>query len=247
MNKMSIDELQAISEELWDSWNAISNHRKIISELSTEQLVSAPYNVMYPLYKAGMKQKSSEKFIEDWVAFQLGVNKKTSSSYDKKNDEEGLDLGDLVAGDKLIPGKNNIELKVSFEGNNIGGGQLRFYEPLAGYLFMKAWSRDKVELFYLTKEELLNEMHERIKLPHQVTKAGVEKYYELFTSSQGSGKFKTGNNPVKIKVLEENVNNSRQDLIGWNFNAKTEPKLYKKFQTKYGYTFEQLKEKLNEI
>lgn len=201
---------------------------------------------MYPIYRAGLKQKSAEKFIEDWVAAQLGVNKKTASSYDKTNDDEGLDLGDLVVGDKLIPGKNNIELKVSFENDTIGGGQLRFYEPVAGYLFMKAWSIDNVEFFYLTKDELLNEIYERANTPYKVDKNGVEKYYTAFTSSQGSGKIK-GSNENRLKILQENLNQERQDLLGWGFNAKTEKELYKKWQNKYVYTTGQLKKKLNEL
>lgn len=241
-----MENLENISKDLYTAFQAVLDLREKIAKFSFEELAKTPYNIMYPIYKAGMKQKSAEKFIEDWVAAQLGVHKKTASSYDKTNDEEGLDLGDLVAGDKLIPGKNNIELKVSFENDTIGGGQLRFYEPLAGYLFMKAWSIDKVEFFYLTKDELLNEIYERTNTPYKVDKNGVEKYYTAFTSSQGSGKIK-GSNENRLKILQENLDQKRQDQIGWGFNAKTEKELYKKWQTKYCYTIEQLKEKLNEL
>ena len=241
-----MENIETLSKNLWNTWNTVDALRAKILKFSFKELAKTPYSVMYPLYKAGMKQKSAEKFIEDWVAAQLGVNKKTASSYDKNNDEEGLDLGDLVVGDKLIPGKNNIELKVSFENDTIGGGQLRFYEPLAGYLFMKAWSIDKVEFFYLTKDELLNEIYERTDTPYKVDKNGVKKYYTAFSSSQGSGKIK-GSNENRLKILQENIDQKRQDLIGWDFNTKTEKELYKKWQTKYCYTTEQLKEKLNEL
>ena len=206
-----------------------------------EAYYSSPYQDMYVLYHI-MKQKSAEKFIEGWVAHQTGTKKKDALSYDKKNDQESLDLGDLVAGVTLIPGKNNIELKVSFaSGDSIGGGQLRFYEPLAGYLFMKAWDNKKVEYFYLTKNELINEIRQRAITPNGKDKKGNDKFYTALGSSQGSGKIK-GDNVARLAILQENLEQRRQDQIGWNFNAKTEPALYKSWQTKYLKTTKELKE-----
>lgn len=239
MNK----DIKTLSSELWVAWSNIEDLRAKISKFSSVELAKTPYSVMYPIYKAGMKQKSAEKFIEGWVATQLGINKKATEN----NDEKGSDLGDLVVGDKLIPGKNNIELKVSFENTYIGGGQLRFYEPLAGYLFMKAWSEHKVEFFYLTKEELLYEIYERANTPYKVDKNGEKKYFTAFSISQGSGRLEGCSTEERLKILQENLEGEREDLIGWTFNAKTEKELYKKWQTKYCYTIEQLKEKLNEL
>jgi hypothetical protein len=206
-----------------------------------ENYYNTSYEDMYVLYHI-MKQKSAEKFIEGWVAYQTGTKKKDALSYDKKNDTEGLDLGDLVAGTTLNPGKNNIELKVSFSSRDaIGGGQLRFYEPLAGYLFMKAWSDTKVEYFYLTKDELVNEIRQRAITPIGKDKKGNDKFYKALGSSQGSGKIK-GDNLTRLQILQENLEQKRQDQIGWDFNAKTEPELYKSWQTKYLKTTKELKE-----
>jgi hypothetical protein len=208
---------------------------------SFETYYNTSYEDMYVLYHI-MKQKSAEKFIEGWVAFQTGTKKKDALSYDKKNDIDGLDLGDLVAGTTLIPGKNNIELKVSFSSRDaIGGGQLRFYEPLAGYLFMKAWDSKNVEYFYLTKDELVNEIRQRAVTPIGKDKKGNDKFYTALGSSQGSGKIK-GNNAVRLQILQENLDQKRQDQIGWDFNAKTEPALYELWQTKYSKTTQELKE-----
>jgi hypothetical protein len=222
---------------------ASNKERKEIQDLleNIENYYTTPYSEMYEYYGA-MKQKSAEKFIEGWVAFQTGTKKKDALSYDKKNDIEGLDLGDLVAGTTLNPGKNNIELKVSFSSRDaIGGGQLRFYEPLAGYLFMKAWSNTKVEYFYLTKDELVNEIRQRAITPIGKDKNGNDKFYKALGSSQGSGKIK-GDNLTRLQILQENLEQKRQDQIGWDFNAKTEPELYKSWQTKYLKTTEELKE-----
>lgn len=208
---------------------------------SIDSYYDTPYEEMYYYYRA-MKQKSAEKFIEGWVAFQTGCKKKDALTYDKNNDVDGLDLGDLVAGDTLVAGKNNIELKVSFEGTGIGGGQLRFYEDIAGYLFMKAWSSTEVEYFYLTKDQLVSEIIERASTPYGIVKkTGAPKFYEALVSSQGSGKFKKGDNATRLKVLQENINKSRQDLLGWDFNSKTETMLYQKWQDKYLKTTSELK------
>lgn len=206
------------------------------------------YADMYKYYHA-MKQKSAEKYIEGWVANLLDVAKKDAMSYDKTNDVNGFDLGDLVAGSTLVPGKNNIELKVMFADNSatIGGGQLRFYEPLAGYLFMKAWTNEEVEYFFLTKTELINEITQRATTPQvdknfkvKTDKNGQPCFYAAFNSSQGSGKI-TGNNENRLRLLNENLEVKRQDQIGWAFNAKTEPALYKKWQEKYRKTPAELK------
>jgi hypothetical protein len=229
---------------LLDRIKASNKERKEIQDLleNIENYYTTPYSEMYEYYGA-MKQKSAEKFIEGWVAYQTGTKKKDALSYDKKNDEDGLDLGDLVAGEILVPGKNNIELKVSFSsGDTIGGGQLRFYEDLAGYLFMKAWDNIKVEYFYLTKDELVNEIRQRAITPYKTDKkTGKLKFYEAIGSSQGSGKIK-GNTATRLAILQENLDKKRQDQIGWNFNSKTEPNLYKSWQTKYLKSTEELKE-----
>jgi len=216
---------------------------------SMENYYNTSYEDMYVLYHI-MKQRSAEKFIEGWLAYQTNTKKKDTSSYDKKNNIEGLDLGDLVAGTILVPGKNNIELKVSFSsGNSVGGGQLRFYEPLAGYLFMKAWDNKKVEYFYLTKDELVNEICQRAVTPRKDKnnnivldkKTGTPKFYVAFVSSQGSGKIK-GDNTARLAILQDNLDNKRQDQIGWDFNAKTESDLYESWQDKYLKSIEELKE-----
>jgi hypothetical protein len=207
---------------------------------SIEFYYNTPYEDMYEYYVA-MKQKSAEKFIEGWVACLTGTNKKDSSNYNKAGDIDGLDLGDLVAGNTLIPGKNNIELKVMFSNSShIGGAQLRFYEDVAGYLFMKAWSNIFVEYFYLTKNELLSEIRLRAVTPYATDKkTGDKKFYEAIGSSQGSGKIK-GDTNNRLSILQENLDKKRQDQIGWSFNTKTEPELYKSWQNKYLKTPEQL-------
>lgn len=205
-----------------------------------EAYYDTPYTIMWEYYRA-MKQKSAEKFIEGWVAYQTGTKKKDSVSYDRRNDQEGLDLGDLVAGTALVPGKNNIELKVMFsDGHSIGGGQLRFYEPLAGYLFMKAWTNTRVEYFYLTKDQLVEEIRLRARTAYKVDRQGQPKFYEAIGSSQGSGKIK-GDTESRLAILDQNLAQERQDQIGWSFNSKTEPLLYARWQQLYSKTPEELR------
>jgi NADH:ubiquinone oxidoreductase subunit F (NADH-binding) len=133
-------------------------------------------------------------------------------------------------------------------GDAIGGGQLRFYEPVAGYLFMKAWNSNTVEYFYLTKNQLIDEITLRALTPYKISKKTKEmKYYEAFTSSQGSGKFKKGDNQARLQILQDNLDQKRQDLIGWDFNAKTEVDLYQSWQGKYLKTTDELKKIFKEM
>lgn len=239
-------QIHHVISQLNEKWREVQTLREVIAAYPIEELKKLPYNEMYSIYRAGMKQKRAERFIEDWVAFQLNVSKKSSMRYDRLNDVDGFDLGDLVSGSVLVPGKNNIELKVSFEGDSIGGGQFRFYEPIAGYLFMKAWNANFMEMFYLSRDELICEIKERGHTPKSFDRNGDPVYYAVIGSSQGSGKIK-GCNDRRLVILEENIKSIRQDQIGWSFNARTEPDLYQKWQDKYLFTIEELKEKMNEI
>ena len=224
----------------------MAEHIKMQESLEKiEHYYNTSYEDMYVLFHI-MKQKSAEKFVEGWIAYQTGTKKKTASSYDKKNDKDGFDLGDLVAGPILIPGKNNFEFKVIFTGYSIGGGQFRFYEPVAGYLFMKAWDSKTVEYFYLTKDELLNEIRQRATTPYGKDKNGNDKFYAALGSSQGSGKIK-GDNAARLKILQENLDQTRADQIGWDFNTKTEPELYKSWQNKYLKTTAELTDLFKKI
>lgn len=214
---MKLEELVLIADDIFEKDRLFRNQ---ISKIPLAELTKLSYHDMYPIYKIGMTSKQSEKFIEHWVAEQLNMTKKSAKH--SNNNIDGFDLGDLIFGDTLIPGKNNIELKVSFENNNIGGGQLRFWEPIAGYLFMKAWNRNLVEYFYLTKSELLDE----IKLRAQIPKTKGKKFYTIFGVSQGSGTLKNCDNTQRLQILQDNLDQKRRDQICWAFNTKSELTLY---------------------
>jgi putative heme iron utilization protein len=111
---------------------------------------------------------------------------------------------------------------------------------------MKAWDSKTVEYFYLTKDELVSEIRQRAVTPNGKDKHGNDKFYTALGSSQGSGKIK-GDNVARLQILQENLDQKRQDQIGWDFNAKTEPELYKSWQAKYLKTTAQLKEIFKEM
>ena len=126
-----------------------------------KQYINLSYEDMFVVYKL-MKPKQAEKFIEDWVANLIGgrkVNKTEAPlTYSK------CDLGDIqLSKNPLDVGKNNIELKVSFNMGSpqVGGGQLRFFEPIAGYMFFKAIDDTRYEMFLLSKDQLVKLNSER--------------------------------------------------------------------------------------
>lgn len=209
--------------------NDLNEIRRKIGAAS--QYIDLPYEDMIVVYGL-MKAKQAEKFIEDWVANLIGgkkVNKSEASPEYAK-----CDLGDIQLGKgKLLVGSNNIELKVNMAMNNtIGGGQLRFFEPVAGYMFFKAINDKKYEMFLLTKEQLVSEIKERALVSGR----------SAFCSSQGSNDIK-GSNEERLIRLDENVAGNKMDKIGWTFNPKTEKEYYESFKHKYLVSPEELKTK----
>ena len=189
-----------------------------------------PYEDMYFINRLMSKQQS-DKFMEGWVAHQVGGKKidRRTIPFEYQNN----DLGDIQIGDTLTPNKNNIELKYSFDPKpGIGGGQLRLYEPVSFYLFFKGWDAKKYEMFLLSKDQLINEIEDR----------ALSSGLSAFTSSQRSGIFENMNNQQKLKLLKEDMlTNKRQDPIGWGFNTKTEADYYDRFKGKYAVNFSDVK------
>lgn len=204
--------------------------REIQKELgSMHQYVDLPYEEMVDVYDC-MKPKQAEKFIEGWVANLIGgkkLSKREAPTEFAKND-----LGDIQLGKGALEvGVNNVELKVIFQqgSTRIGGGQLRFFEPVAYYMFFKPIDRTRYEMFLLTKEQLVNEIKERARTSSR----------KAFCSSQGSNDI-TGDTEPRLARLDENLAGVRMDKICWDFNMKTEPEYYERFKKKYLVTAEEL-------
>jgi hypothetical protein len=215
----------------------ISSNKEVESIRSELERASNYYNVPYPEmveYYNVMKPKSAEKFIEGWVATLIGGQKiltKDVPEEFKKND-----VGDIWVGETLEIGINNIELKSTFrDTDTLGGGQFRFYDPVPWYLLFKVIDTQKYELFLLTKRQLINEIVNR------ATYTG----FSAYQSSQGSGVINKLTQSQKIDRLYENLESKQADKIGWNFNTKTEPKLYQHFKDSYKISPKDVKYKVN--
>lgn len=208
-------------------------YKKAQAEIGdSKQYVHLPYEDMYEVYGL-MKPKQAEKFIEAWVANLIGgkkVDKREASEEHSK-----CDLGDIqLTTGPLNVGVNNIELKCIFQegSDKIGGGQLRFFEPIAGYMFFKAIDDKNYEMFLLSKKQLIQEIKDR----------AIQSGRSAFCSSQGSNDIK-GSTEERLARLDENVSGLKMDKIGWDFNMKTEKEYYESFKAKYLVTPDQLKNK----
>jgi hypothetical protein len=191
------------------------------------------YEDMYALYEFWPNMRAN-KFIEGWIAHLVGGHKMQArllpAAYQKR------DCGDIYIGEAVDLGRNNVEVKSSFrdDAHNIGGKQFRFYENVPYYLIFKGWSADRYEMFLLTKAELVNEIKTRAETTDRTA----------FIASQGSNYVSAMSPEQKIQCLLENAQGLRQDSLTWEFSAKTETELYKRFQDKYLVTPEQVKQKL---
>jgi hypothetical protein len=189
-----------------------------------------PYgDMMYNFYHT-MEQKKAEKWLEPWVAAQLKgrqMNKEDKRAFPKYTG----DFGDLMIGDRLNLGVNNFELKASMdetEDKAIGGGQLRYYDNVAGYVFFQGKGPNKFELYYISKEEIIEMEKKRIE------NAGG------LTCSQGTGIWsKDASKERLVEILQENVSGVSKNQLGFKFD--------KAVAQDYQYqTFEELSKKLNE-
>lgn len=190
-----------------------------------------PYGeTMYDFYHT-MKQKEAEKWMEDFVAHNLG-GRKILKQEKKKSRKAGYtgDFGDILIGDELSLGKNNYELKASMDekkSKDIGGGQMRYYDNVVGYIFFQGRGPNKYELYYITKDDLLLYIKEKVKNGGKLT------------SSQGTGKWDGYTKDQLLEVINKNVRGESKDQIGFKFDKIT--------AQNYQYqTFEELSKKLNE-
>ena len=208
----------------------VSAIRKELSKM--ENYYTVPYEEMYQYYSI-MPNKQADKFIEGWIAHLVGGHKMDSTLVPEEI--RARDNGDMWLGDSLQVGTNNIELKCTFrDAGNIGGKQFRFYENVPYYLIFKAWSSTSYEMFLLTKAQLVNEIIERARDGNR----------SAFISSQKSNYVSKMTPDQKIQCLLENAAGKLNDQITWEFNAKTETELYKRFQDKYLVTAEQVAQRL---
>jgi hypothetical protein len=220
-------------EEIDNAQAALNACREKLEKI--QNYYDVPQNEMYRYYHI-MKPKQAEKFIEGWVATLVGGKKIESNLIPDKYKQN--DNGDIWVGDIFIIGKNNIELKSSFDpGSGIGGGQFRFYENVPFYMIYKAWSIDHHEMFLLTKQQLIDEIINRAR------KSGKS----AFVSSQGSGVISKLTNEEKIDRLLKNLTGEYQDKLGWGFNPSTEKEFYQEFKSKYLVTADQVKGIVNGI
>lgn len=220
-------------EEIDIAQKALDACRKKLEKI--QNYYGVPQNEMYRYYHI-MKPKQAEKYIEGWVATRIGGKKIESDLVPDEYKQN--DNGDIWVGDKFEIGKNNIELKSSFNPDSgIGGGQFRFYENVPFYMIYKAWNIDHHEMFLLTKQQLVDEIVNR------ATSSGKS----AFVSSQGSGVISKLSNDQKIDRLLKNLTGEYQDKLGWSFNPSTEKEYYEYFKNKYLVEPEKVKEIVNGI
>jgi hypothetical protein len=220
---------------IFDQLRAHNAHGRVLAKKLQEpkHYYDLAYEDMYALYEFWPNMRAY-KFIEGWIARLVGGLKMKSKllpvAYQKR------DCGDIYIGETVCVGVNNIEIKSSFrdDAHNIGGKQFRFYENVPYYLIFKGWSADRYEMFLLTKEQLVNEIKTRAETTDRTA----------FISSQKSNYISKMTQEKKVICLLENAAGKLNDQITWEFNAKTETELYKRFQDLYLVTAEQVNKKI---
>ena len=147
--------------------------------------------------------------------------------------DDGKDYGDLFA-TGFVLGRDNIELKTSEKAGRgqIGGQQMRFYEDIPWYMFVKLNPKDNngFRIFMLHKNDIHKEIFEyKSMLP------GV---------SQGSGKTKNKTDDERRQMIQETFDKKNDILWGFGINSlsKNQQEIWQRWQDKYEVTIDQLKD-----
>jgi hypothetical protein len=147
--------------------------------------------------------------------------------------DDGKDYGDLFATGKIL-GVDNIELKTSEkEGRGaVGGQQMRFYEDIPWYMFVKLNPKDHngFRIFMLHK----NNIHDEI-FKHKSMLPGV---------SQGSGKTKNKTDDQRREMIQETFDKKNDILWGFGVNmfSKNQTAMWQRWQDEYETTIDELKD-----
>jgi hypothetical protein len=169
--------------------------------------------------------KITSRWWERVLAYHLGWETDPTS-------DTGKDYGDLFATGKVL-GVDNIELKTSEkEGRGaIGGQQMRFYEDIPWYMFVKLNPHDNegFRIFMLHKNDIHREIFEfKSVLP------GV---------SQGSGKTKNKTDDQRRQLIQETFDKKNDILWGFGTDmlSKKKKNTWDRWQSDYETTIEELK------
>lgn len=211
------------------------SHDKNLNSLSEEDVLKLEWSD-YVKYHILIGKAVAEKKVEKYVAYRLGINTKVDTNSNSASSSG--DNGDLVNGDNLIPGENNIELKICInEAGKVSAKQLHLHEKIKYFLILGGWHDTGYFMFLLTLEELVAFFEYRIKLGR-----------EPFGSSQGtSGKIgqAQGKSAVKMKILQEVIRgDDTTQKISFEYNSKTATDQHEYMMEEHGCRFETLKEKL---
>tara|TARA_B100002019_G_scaffold265014_1_gene254227 strand:- start:1274 stop:1975 length:702 start_codon:yes stop_codon:yes gene_type:complete len=208
---------------------------KRLNSISEEDVLKLGW-LDYAMYHTLIGKAVADKMVEKYVAYQLGIN--TKANVNSNLASSLADNGDLVNGDDLIPGENNIELKICInEAGNVYARQLHLHEKIKYFLIFGGWHDTDYFMFLLTLEELVAFFEYRISINR-----------EPFGSSQGTGG-KIGQakgNPMgKMKILHEVIRGEdTTQKISFDYNSKTASDQHSYMVKNHAYTFEELKEKL---
>ena len=170
--------------------------------------------------------KITSRWWERLLAYHLGWKTDPTSN-------DGKDYGDLFATGKVL-GIDNIELKTSEKAGrgHIGGQQMRFYEDIPWYMFVKLNPHDNegFRIFMLHKNDIHKEIFEyKSMLP------GV---------SQGSGKTKNKTEDQRRVMIQETFDKKNDILWGFGVNmlSKSQKVVWDRWQLNYETTVDELKD-----
>ena len=194
--------------------------------MQNKEFDQAPLEDACRIARMVSNSKITSRWWERLLAYHLAWQTDPTST-------DGKDYGDLFAtGFKL--GEDNIELKTCEKAGrgSIGGQQMRWYEDIPWYMFVKLNPLDNegFRIFMLHKSDIHREIfHYQAKLP------GV---------SQGSGKTKDKTTEQRLQMIQETFDGGNDILWGFGTDMLSESQrpVFQRWERLYECTIEDLRD-----
>ena len=185
---------------------------------------NSSYQEWYHLRNCLTHQKRT-RGDEQWFAKKVGANIKGSGKQFYEPYNRKVDFGDGYIGEEIDPGKNNYDLKVTFQDREeitgIGFQQYRPADPVAFYAALMGPNDKDYTLILIPSEEVL-----QIKI-NKIERTGN------LGSAHGTGLYDSLSTAEKVKVLTEAKSSGKSAVLQFQVNKKSDREDFEMLMDKY--------------
>ena len=169
---------------------------------------------------------------EKWFANRVGGSTEGTGKQWWEPFSREVDIGDGFCGPVLVVGKNNYDLKVTFQERNsitsIGFQQYRPADPIAFYASLMGTGPKNYTLIIVPKDVAF-----RMKID-KILKTGK------LGSAHGTGLYDNMSTDEKVNVITEAVSSGKSCVIGFDVKQKSSKEDFELLMDEYRMTFDEV-------